>query len=342
MWGVRGNGYLLPMPKRKNFSETDIFRKGDCMEIRFSVDNVTWVAHDVSLVKFSEYKERLLSNFEMEPFEILSKGGSSVTVYKKIKTDKTIEIEDENGDLLIHKGYYRERQIHLQYIYGKDICRMEYNPNVISSEVAYFIEEGLTKEMFPERSMSRMDIALDIFGKDMTFLRLARPRVKTNFIMGSDGVLETQYYGMRKSDVMVRIYNKGRERRQLFAKGSLYEDFPEDLSELARKNWYRVEMQIRTKRIDDWKELFLECIDQMYFLVDENLAGHDFKVIANVIALRYKPELWGLMPKRTKARYKSLFAEEFSDEGFKEETKKLLLEQVAIFEHYFHLYPSRD
>lgn len=219
---------------------------------------------------------------------------------------------------------------------------MEYNPNVISSEVAYFIEEGLTKEMFPERSMSRMDIALDIFGKDMTFLRLARPRVKTNFIMGSDGVLETQYYGMRKSDVMVRIYNKGRERRQLFAKGSLYEDFPEDLSELARKNWYRVEMQIRTKRIDDWKELFLECIDQMYFLVDENLAGHDFKVIANVIALRYKPELWGLMPKRTKARYKSLFAEEFSDEGFKEETKKLLLEQVAIFEHYFHLYPSRD
>lgn len=312
------------------------------MEIDLSVDNVTWVAHDVSLVKFAEYKERLLSNFEMEPFEILSKGSSSVTVYKKIKTDKTTEIEDENGDPLIHKGYFRERQVHLQYIHGKDICRMEYNPNVISSDVAYFIEEGLTKEMFPERSMSRMDIALDIFGRDMTYLRLARPRVKTNFTMGSDGVLETQYYGMRKSDVMVRIYNKGRQRRQLFSKGSIYEDFPEDLTALARKYWFRVEMQIRTKRIDDWKELFLECIDQMYFLIDEKLLGHDFKVISSVIALREKPELWGLVPTRSKARYRKFFVEEFSDEGFKEETKKLLLEKVAIFEHYFDLYPSRD
>ena len=312
------------------------------MEIDLSVDNVTWVAHDVSLVKFAEYKERLLSNFEMEPFEILSKGSSSVTVYKKIKTDKTTEIEDENGDLLIHKGYFRERQVHLQYIHGKDICRMEYNPNVISSDVAYFIEEGLTKEMFPERSMSRMDIALDIFGRDMTYLRLARPRVKTNFTMGSDGVLETQYYGMRKSDVMVRIYNKGRQRRQLFSKGSIYEDFPEDLTALARKHWFRVEMQIRTKRIDDWKELFLECIDQMYFLIDEKLLGHDFKVISSVIALREKPELWGLVPTRSKARYRKFFVEEFSDEEFKEKTKKLLLEQVAIFERYFDLYPSRD
>lgn len=312
------------------------------MELRYSVDNVTWVAHDVSLVTFEEYKERLASNFELEPFELESKGTSSLTVYKKIKTDKTVEIEDEDGDMILHKKYYRERQIHLQYIHGKSIVRMEYNPNVISKEIAYFIEEGLTKEMFPERSMSRMDIALDIFGRDMTYLRLARPRVKTNFTMGSDGVLETQYYGMRKSDVMVRIYNKGRQRRQLFSKGSIYEDFPEDLTALARKHWFRVEMQIRTKRIDDWKELFLECIDQMYFLIDEKLLGHDFKVISSVIALREKPELWGLVPTRSKARYRKFFVEEFSDEGFKEETKKLLLEKVAIFEHYFHLYPSRD
>ncbi|MFS9025587.1 hypothetical protein, partial [Streptococcus australis] len=241
------------------------------MELRYSVDNVTWVAHDVSLVTFEEYKERLASNFELEPFELESKGTSSLTVYKKIKTDKTVEIEDEDGDMILHKKYYRERQIHLQYIHGKSIVRMEYNPNVISKEIAYFIEEGLTKEMFPERSMSRLDVALDVFGKDLTFLRLARPRVKSSYIMGSDSVLESQYYGMRKSDVMIRIYNKGRERRQMFAKGSAYEDFSDDLSALARKNWFRIEMQIRTKRIDDWKDLFLECIEQMYFLIDENL-----------------------------------------------------------------------
>ena len=66
------------------------------MELRYSVDNVTWVAHDVSLVTFEEYKERLASNFELEPFELESKGTSSLTVYKKIKTDKTVEIEDED------------------------------------------------------------------------------------------------------------------------------------------------------------------------------------------------------------------------------------------------------
>lgn len=312
------------------------------MELRYSVDNVTWVAHDVSLVTFEEYKERLASNFELEPFELESKGTSSLTVYKKIKTDKTVEIEDEDGDMILHKKYYRERQIHLQYIHGKSIVRMEYNPNVISKEIAYFIEEGLTKEMFPERSMSRLDVALDVFGKDLTFLRLARPRVKSSYIMGSDSVLESQYYGMRKSDVMIRIYNKGRERRQMFAKGSAYEDFPDDLSALARKNWFRIEMQIRTKRIDDWKDLFLECIEQMYFLIDENLMEHDFQVISNVIALRYKPELWGLMTPRTKARYRKLFLEEFSDENFKEQTKKLLHEETAMFEYYFSLYPLRD
>ncbi|MFS9025584.1 hypothetical protein, partial [Streptococcus australis] len=111
---------------------------------------------------------------------------------------------------------------------------------------------------------------------------------------------------------------------------------------LARKNWFRIEMQIRTKRIDDWKDLFLECIEQMYFLIDENLMEHDFQVISNVIALRYKPELWGLMTPRTKARYRKLFLEEFSDENFKEQTKKLLHEETAMFEYYFSLYPSRD
>ena len=48
---------------------------------------------------------------------------------------------------------------------------------------------------------------------------------------------------------------------------------PDDLSALARKNWFRIEMQIRTKRIDDWKDLFLECIEQMYFLIDEKFDG---------------------------------------------------------------------
>ena len=79
------------------------------------------------------------------------------------------------------------------------------------------------------------------------------------------------------------------------------------MTALARKHWFRVEMQIRTKRIDDWKELFIECIEQMYFLIDEKLLGHDFNVITTVIALREKPELWGLMPKRTKVDIEVFF-----------------------------------
>lgn len=311
------------------------------MELKYSIDNITWVAHDVSLVKFEEYREIIQNNFDCEPYFIENRG-YMFTLFKKIEVDDTTTEVDEDGEIILKDGFYRERQLHGQYINGKDIFRMEYNPNVISKELIYFIESGLTKELFPVRHMSRMDIALDVFGRDLTYLFLDRPRVKSCRIMGQTGALENTYYGMRKSNVFIRIYNKGTERRQKFLNGKAYEDFSDDIYPLARKHWWRIEMQVRTRGINECFTHFEEMLDQMRFLIDENLENKDIDTIMNVLAVRDNPWLLGRMTKQRRSKYRKLLKEEFSEDILKDKAKKLLHEETALFDYYFGLYPKID
>lgn len=311
------------------------------MKLKYSIDNITWVAHDVPLNKFDEYKWFISNNFDYEPY-FVEESNYMMTLYKKIEVEDTITEVDEEDEVILKQGYFKERQFHLQYISGKSILRMEYNPNVISKSLVNFIEHGFTKELFPERHMSRIDIALDVFGRDLTYLFLDRPRVKSCRISGQTGALENTYYGMRKSNVFIRIYNKGTERRQKYLQGKAYEDFSEEIYPLARKHWWRVEMQVRTRAIDDCYELFEEMLDQMRFLIDENLEQKNINTILKVLGLRDRPWLLGRMPKATRAEYKKLLKDEFGDDPLKDEAKKLLHEETAMFDYYFGLYPKMD
>lgn len=311
------------------------------MELRYSIDNITWVAHDVPLNKFAEYKNFIFNNFDYEPYTV-EESNYMLTLFKKIKVEETTTEVDEDGEVILKEGFYRERQFHLQYISGKSIVRMEYNPNVISKVLVDFIEHGFSKELFPVRHMSRIDIALDVFGRDLTYLFLDRPRVKSTRICGINNSLENTYYGMRKSDLFIRIYNKAVERRQKFLQGKAYEDFPDDIYHLARKHWWRIEMQVRTRAINDCFSLFEEMLDQMRFLIDENLENKDIGVILKVLGLRERPWLLGRMPKATKSEYRKLLKENFSEDELKEKAKKLLHEETAMFDYYFALYPMKD
>ena len=99
------------------------------MELRYSIDNITWVAHDVPLNKFAEYKDFIFNNFDYEPYYV-EESNYMLTLFKKIKVEETTTEVDEDGEVILKEGFYRERQFHLQYISGKSIVRMEYNPNV--------------------------------------------------------------------------------------------------------------------------------------------------------------------------------------------------------------------
>ncbi|RYS58131.1 MULTISPECIES: hypothetical protein, partial [unclassified Streptococcus] len=73
------------------------------MELKYSIDNITWVAHDVSLVKFEEYREIIQNNFDCEPY-FIENIGYMFTLFKKIEVDDTTTEVDEDGEIILKDG----------------------------------------------------------------------------------------------------------------------------------------------------------------------------------------------------------------------------------------------
>lgn len=88
-------------------------------------------------------------------------------------------------------------------------------------------------------SFSRLDIAIDL---NLDFNRYdfkCTRDVKHTYFCGTTKKIETIYFGVRSSDIFYRLYNKTLERTE---KGKE-----------AKANWWRLEVQINTKRkVDDF------------------------------------------------------------------------------------------
>lgn len=106
--------------------------------------------------------------------------------------------------------------------------RVDFNPNSLSEDGAKELHEILG--MMASQRLSRVDVAIDYVGKDLSNLEWHETIERSRRLYTSrTGRLETLYLGAPSSDRQTRIYDKGLEQGADYA-------------------WWRVESQARLKK----------------------------------------------------------------------------------------------
>ena len=142
---------------------------------------------------------------------------------------------------------YSENLIYAEVLQarGEVFLRYDFNPNSLkkrNAEFVWFKLKELLDEVESEYRLSRFDLAMDILNTpEMNALKCVRAGVTRKEFYGRDGVLETIYWGSRQSEAQIRLYNKIREMK------------PEEreLLDSSIESWWRLEMQMRSKKINE-------------------------------------------------------------------------------------------
>lgn len=131
--------------------------------------------------------------------------------------------------------------------------RLDFNPNHITEYERLEVSRVVQKLGQPH--FSRLDIAFDVFNDPLAMnYRLYRWNVKEMMIetyKGRQKRVETIYWGARKSDQQIRLYDKYVEQR---AKNK---QIPAGVEQ-----WARLELQLRGKKPTEWLEAAKTMLDQ--------------------------------------------------------------------------------
>lgn len=166
------------------------------MENEVSIDNLTFIGYDRG-----DLGEYLSDNIYVK--------GSGFS--KSYEFDRTVFFID--GSFMELDS--REKKV-----------RLEFNPNKASMKEIKLI---LGRLKYPR--LTRMDIAIDYFSKDLAqyeWIDTGKKGKKKTTITSATGKLETLYIGSQKADTRYRIYNKKLERKEVAEQ------------EVKHEHWWRV------------------------------------------------------------------------------------------------------
>ena len=178
---------------------------------------------------------------------------------------------------------------------GEEKGRIDFNPNKIqqflNTDLRTFIQT-----MFKNPHFSRADIACDILNLPDDYVSQYRLADAVSFrpYYGTNGALETAYWGARSSERQVRMYNKRLEqekKRQVL---------PEEV-----KTWWRLELQLRRGKADEWVDIVHDTLDSFYSL---HYFPTDMKVTDKVMiaGLHADHQLISQLAVRTRQKYRKL------------------------------------
>lgn len=169
--------------------------------------------------------------------------------------------------------------------------RYEFNPNNWDSP--YTPDSAIMSilKLIINPRLSRIDIALDIAGFNFNNCTVTDARSRQEHIIkGRDKAVETAYYGTRRSEEMVRIYNKWREQgRKMDGNDS---------------SWWRVEAQLTGDAAEDWEER--DPFKDLTITTAGEDKDLDMPTQAMLFYLRSYPEKINELAKNTKRKYQKL------------------------------------
>lgn len=191
--------------------------------------------------------------------------------------------------------------------------RIDFNPNSVAKENKPELHSIIDALARPR--LSRLDVAIDYYGRDMATVEWREKRVRSReMIMSPKGRLETLYIGSRKSNSFLRIYDKAKEQGE-------------------NANWWRVESMQRYERgqkVFD-KNPFEGLVG---YEQGTNAEGLTIEEVAMIMYIEKYPSALGELSKYQRQKYRQLLAspktqiEPAPSQVFEQE-KGHLLEQVT-------------
>lgn len=137
---------------------------------------------------------------------------------------------------------------------------IQFNPNHLLPED--YEQLNLVMKYVDHSHLTRADLANDIFNVDLQRYDFGAFNVTRDIYRTLSGKLETRYWGRRKSERQIRMYDKMREVK----KHGKEDDIPAGVDE-----WWRLEFQLRHGKVEKWQDEILENMQSFHILaIDEN------------------------------------------------------------------------
>ena len=200
---------------------------------------------------------------------------------------------------------------------GEEKGRIDFNPNKIQHFLKISLKDFI-KMMFKRPHFSRADVACDIVNLDDEYVKQYRLVDAVTFrpFFGQSGELETGYWGARSSERQVRLYNKRIEQQKK------KEVIPDDVA-----YWWRLEMQLRRSRADEWIEVVYSTLDSFCSpaFFPESLSGVEKVMLTGLLT---NQDLWSGLNKDTKRKYRKLAKEVAKEDELTQHLKSSFSESL--------------
>lgn len=261
--------------------------------LSWSIDRITIVGN----LKEFEFDH----TFVTEDGEIFYRAGEKFTLNQAMPLLASEEAAERagNGWRLLDK--YGENIAYVETLpfkdpsTGKEKGRIDFNPNKIESFLKTDLKSFIST-MFDNPHFSRADVACDILDLPNDYVSQYRLVDAVSFrpYYGMNGALETAYWGARSSERQVRMYNKKLEQEKK------KQVLPEEV-----KTWWRLELQLRRSKADEWSEVVNETLDSFYspFYFPSDIS---FREKAILRGLHADHSLWSEASDNTKRKYRKL------------------------------------
>lgn len=261
--------------------------------------------------------------FVTEDGEILYNAGERFTFNQAmpILAREGAAEQSSNGWNLVDK--YGENIAYVQSLSFKDEKtgrqkgRIDFNPSKIQQFLKTDLKDFIAL-MFDEPHFSRADVACDIVNLPDNYVSQYRVVDAVSFrpYYGPNGALETAYWGARSSERQVRLYNKCLEQTK---KGHFV---PDEI-----KSWWRLEVQLRRGKADNWIENVYATLDSFYSLnyFPSEMKATDRVMIAGLIA---DHQSISYLSDNTKRKYRKLMKQVAKEDELTQYLKSSFSESI--------------
>lgn len=185
--------------------------------------------------------------------------------------------------------------------YNRGNMRIEYNPAKTPPEIIHELVSTF-KPMMHDVHFSRVDIAFDCDFDLSKYQHQHKNPSKRSVFYGTDGKVETMYFGSRNSDFYSRTYNKKRQLQEVEQK------------EIEHEHLWRYEVEIKNRRtIDAMLALDFPLFERVQFTTPD-LTG--LKALEKLVctAILDHPEMINELSKDSRTKYKKMIRENISDD----------------------------
>lgn len=201
--------------------------------------------------------------------------------------------------------------------FQREHWRLDFNPANLTADETAVLGRVITN--MEQAHFTRLDIAFDVFNDDLAMkYRVYRFNTREDVIetiKGRNKSVETMYWGARKSDQQIRLYNKLVEQK------NKQKPIPDGV-----ESWARLELQLRGKKPAEWLNSATEMLNQFKLA---NLQVVSAKDRAMLYALTHDIIDWQEIALATRSKYRKMIKQSDGfDTKLADEMKQVLADNL--------------